>query len=793
MYICTQCGAEFEGNFCPECGTKRENISLCPRCFAEIKDGVKFCSVCGLKNAEDQAVAEQAIAEETVAEETAEEVAAAEDVLPDETEQEYSDEAADGFDDELEKDFTETEEQAEDPASKNNKLAAVRRCLYFAPVAAFTFLSVILWAFFAAPAATYDGISYGNIYKFAGDGEYLVSLNGCARALIAFAVIAVLFSAFALCARFLLPLAGKKFKISSAQVRLTFLADCAQCAVLLALFVIGAVICGKANSAVSKVGAAGPLVLSFSLFFLLVNVAAVVTDALLRKYNSAYSEAATLHENKIDEDARLQAEKIAEQLALTRESGEDVPVYQKEPNKKLAFEMYWLEKGKAFLRMFTWAGLVLGFALVMYNFHYDRSTDALNNGFLIVGRICVAAVIALCIGMLIHFLRPARVPDKKRLASLKIGYILRLIWSVLLSLGIFIYVIICIQAAEGFNGSEALDKAIFGVTPAGITLSLLFLCAVPFALSITNIVLINRADKKYFSRREDGAYDDGLAPMAERSKARKGYIVYMYDSRRNAGRAAVGKDVKTARYYKKERALLTAAAITAVFALAAVIFFSVIFAPRNIYKLGKIENLSIGDSKGYVYRNLGDPFDKEEKGGAGEVWAYCSDSLARTISEKSERLEVMKSQMSWENIDSIEKLQAEISVLQARLASRRCSYIYVTFQSDLVTELSFEKNRRYADEEQKTLSKITYACEGVKNSVYGAGAYKSCYYAYEEKPTVSRLSISQGALYLNVREYFTDGSLTNKIVRFDVQSKSGLQTVDWEDEYGAHKLYLSVR
>ena len=78
-------------------------------------------------------------------------------------------------------------------------------------------------------------------------------------------------------------------------------------------------------------------------------------------------------------------------------------------------------------------------------------------------------------------------------------------------------------------------------------------------------------------------------------------------------------------------------------------------------------------------------------------------------------------------------------------------------------------------------------------SAYGAGAYKTCYYAYEEKITVSRLSISQGTLYLNVREYFTDGSLLNKIVKFEVQPKIGLQTVDWYDEYGEHTLYLAVR
>ena len=113
----------------------------------------------------------------------------------------------------------------------------------------------------------------------------------------------------------------------------------------------------------------------------------------------------------------------------------------------------------------------------------------------------------------------------------------------------------------------------------------------------------------------------------------------------------------------------------------------------------------------------------------------------------------------------IQKTAVCEALLQARLESRRCSYIYVTFQSDLVVDLAFEKNRRYSDGAEKEVSKITYACESVQNSAYGAGAYKTCYYAYEEKITVSRLSISQGTLYLNVREYFTDGSLLNSTAR----------------------------
>lgn len=55
---CTNCGKEFEGRFCPECGARvQDEIDLCPVCGKERNDGEKFCSNCGY-NFEKQVVAE---------------------------------------------------------------------------------------------------------------------------------------------------------------------------------------------------------------------------------------------------------------------------------------------------------------------------------------------------------------------------------------------------------------------------------------------------------------------------------------------------------------------------------------------------------------------------------------------------------------------------------------------------------------------------------------------------------------------------------------------------------------
>ncbi len=49
MHKCTTCGTEFEGKFCPECGTKWEEKRICPQCGSVLPANAKFCSECGAK------------------------------------------------------------------------------------------------------------------------------------------------------------------------------------------------------------------------------------------------------------------------------------------------------------------------------------------------------------------------------------------------------------------------------------------------------------------------------------------------------------------------------------------------------------------------------------------------------------------------------------------------------------------------------------------------------------------------------------------------------------------------
>lgn len=49
MNNCFKCGQEFEGNFCPKCGSKYEETKTCPTCGATLDGSVNFCNNCGYR------------------------------------------------------------------------------------------------------------------------------------------------------------------------------------------------------------------------------------------------------------------------------------------------------------------------------------------------------------------------------------------------------------------------------------------------------------------------------------------------------------------------------------------------------------------------------------------------------------------------------------------------------------------------------------------------------------------------------------------------------------------------
>ncbi len=159
MNKCSKCGAEFEGNFCPECGTPSQAPKVCPKCGAQLKENVKFCPNCGCAFLPTQA---------------------------DETQTASSAPSA----------------KAHTPIDwRNNK--TLRKILLFAPLVIFALWSVLMFAFMAAPVMKGEPPVMPNVsvYGFFNPETVesdpdLAAITPAAGALVAMAAVALLYAGY---------------------------------------------------------------------------------------------------------------------------------------------------------------------------------------------------------------------------------------------------------------------------------------------------------------------------------------------------------------------------------------------------------------------------------------------------------------------------------------------------------------------------------------------------------------------------------------------------------------------
>lgn len=265
MVKCEICGTEFEGNFCPECGTKYESIKTCPKCGFEAKVNQKFCCNCGYsfyeqkeKDIKEEKIKDEQIKEENITEERIANI-----------------------------DKKDKKDKKDKSTFDSVKLLSL--FLKFTPIVLFGLFSMLLWVFFACPVATLLGESAGNIYQLMGGSEIVDPIKSFI-ALIVFGALSVIM--FGSLIFVVLKLNKKYLRINKHIVSLSNLMMYISQIVYLIFFIAGIVIHVKVSKEGLTAGSCSILLIVFSILFSVISLGCFIgTVVLNKKFNLQDSNA----------------------------------------------------------------------------------------------------------------------------------------------------------------------------------------------------------------------------------------------------------------------------------------------------------------------------------------------------------------------------------------------------------------------------------------------------------------------------------------------------------------------
>lgn len=296
MYKCTNCGNEFDGKFCPECGTKRVEQLICPDCGTQATAGVRFCSECGHAFAQPVKPAQATDAQPHFAQQQPAPSANDEPIVRNAptAQAESGATATSAQSDNMQKGAT--------PAVLKKIYAALR----FAPMAMFALYSVLLLLFYLAPIAEVPLLSLmggggsesaGSVYSM------LDGLVGISVTLIIFAAAAIAYAIVATVCTFRADKRDREIKLFG---KLNMTLGEAISAFSIIAYLIFVILAGVAMGQVSSInddalggmgdmggmgisltvvesGAAPKLVMAFAIIFMVFAAAAVVVRIILGK------------------------------------------------------------------------------------------------------------------------------------------------------------------------------------------------------------------------------------------------------------------------------------------------------------------------------------------------------------------------------------------------------------------------------------------------------------------------------------------------------------------------------
>ena len=326
---CMNCGQEFTGNFCPNCGTPAPKKEFCPQCGNERPAGARFCARCGhhfadapvqsvsasapqaangaperaaesKRTAQPQPAGQEQTARQPYIQQPAVSRPAAAQaepprpmarqtdpqqpaVLPPEPQQqrmqsaESAPQAAESVESAPQEQAAESAESAPQAAERpadgrpckalaflDKRAGKVYKLLYFVPACAFALMTVLLFAFFAAPVATdpFFGMSAGSGYDLLGQAS---GLQGALIALLVFALFGLALAVLMLVQVFKKPLRHRTVKVFGRTFCQETALDALAGLWLFVYFLLGCILCGQASGLGLSAGAFPALVIVFSI------------------------------------------------------------------------------------------------------------------------------------------------------------------------------------------------------------------------------------------------------------------------------------------------------------------------------------------------------------------------------------------------------------------------------------------------------------------------------------------------------------------------------------------------
>ncbi|MCI9030921.1 MAG: zinc-ribbon domain-containing protein [Clostridia bacterium] len=643
MNKCTNCGAMFDGKYCPECGTKFVDEKICPECGHTLKSSVKFCPECGYAFKQDYAQKQTDSRQSSPNSENEASKAPPPNNGQHASYGYYTPSWANPIPQRQTPSQTATR-TANAYDSNSEKLALPEKIfmlLRYLPAVLSMLFGALLFAFHAADVATvsFFGASegIGNVYTLISDAEY--DFGGVMITLIVFSVIALIY-AIATCIVTFKPSVSVK---TLGKIRLTDIFAVGTCVVYFLFLILGIIIAGSINSTdggigMLKLGACPILIIVFSAIFVILQVGGLTARYLLVKRFSSLAD-----REMLSIYMKLEKSQTAKSNSENNdcEQSSDEKVSSGKTSMSAQKQIYLISKIKCLVR---------------------RSDFCMTIAFGFLSVLVPIVGMFICMGKKPWDWNPAQIrKDRKRLMTFAIVFPI---------VGLNI-----LSAASWIHRSFDVMRS-YGQVFIIIIVYLLFIAAfyfIGFIIALCTMKPAREIATAFYGT--PNPYEYINTPLVSMSELRA------IEQRRTAGTINVKKPLQDILYI-----VVTTLVIAAVVTVG-IVSLSLTYGTK--FRAAKVSQIELGAGKTQVEKVLGTP----DKSGTG-YYEYYSDNYKNHLKKSEELEKKMEAAFLKGDMTEIAKLTQKQVELETELQELTYKIITITFDmKDAVQKVVFDAQR----------------------------------------------------------------------------------------------------